>query len=65
MRQIAGRALVAFVALFFFNAPCPLIVLGAGGLGTIVAGARPEWLAIKPSFAKPMLAPHPPGILNG
>ena len=69
--RIGGRALntlfkrwlagIAFASLFFFNAPFPLIVLGAGALGMIVAGARPEWLAIKPGLAPPALAPRPWG----
>lgn len=55
--RIAGRALntrfkkalavFAFIALFFFDLPFPLVVLGAGALGIAVARARPEWLAIK------------------
>ena len=55
--RIAGRALntnfkralavAAFCALFLFNLPFPLVVLGAGALGIFVATARPDWLAIK------------------
>ena len=55
--RIAGRALktnfkralavAAFCALFLFNMPFPLVVLGAGALGIFVATARPDWLAIK------------------
>ncbi|HEX4848353.1 MAG TPA: chromate transporter, partial [Novosphingobium sp.] len=55
--RIAGRALdtglkrvlavLAFVALFLLDLPFPLVVLGAGLIGTIVAAIRPEWLAIK------------------
>lgn len=55
--RIAGRALntvfkralalAAFLALFLLAAPFPLVVLGAGALGMIVAATRPEWLAIK------------------
>lgn len=41
-------ALAAFVALFLFDLPFPLVVLGAGALGMIVAAYRPEWLALKP-----------------
>lgn len=54
--RIAGRALntgfkkslaiAAFVALFLFNLPFPLVVLGAGALGMVVAALRPDWLAL-------------------
>jgi chromate transporter len=57
--RIAGRALdtrfkqalalAAFVGLFLFNLPFPLIVLGAGALGVAVSNWRPAWLALKPS----------------
>lgn len=56
--RIAGRALntglkkvlaaAAFAALFFFNLPFPLVVLGAGAIGMVVAWARPDMLAIIP-----------------
>lgn len=55
--RIAGRALdtklkqalavTAFVALFFLDLPFPLVVLGAGLIGTSIAAIRPDWLAIK------------------
>mgnify|MGYP003640101607 FL=1 len=55
--RIAGRALDtnfkralaigAFCALFLFNLPFPLVVLGAGALGILLAAARPQWLAIE------------------
>ena len=54
--RIAGRALntgfkkslaiAAFAALFLFNLPFPLVVLGTGALGMVVAALRPEWLAL-------------------
>lgn len=54
--RIAGRALntnfkralaiAAFCALFLFNLPFPLVVLGAGAFGIFVATSRPDWLAI-------------------
>lgn len=54
--RVGGRALTtafkrwvavaAFAALFLFALPFPLVVLGAGLAGTIVAGIRPEWLAL-------------------
>jgi len=55
--RICGRALntrikqalavAAFLALFLFNLPFPLVVLGAGVIGMIVAAYRPDWLALK------------------
>lgn len=59
--RIAGRALdtrlkkalalAAFAALVLFNLPFPLVVLGAGAIGLVIASLRPEWLAIKPASA--------------
>jgi chromate transporter len=56
--RIAGRALDtrfkqaialgAFAGLFLFNLPFPIIVLGAGALGMLVAHWKPDWLALKP-----------------
>lgn len=67
--RIAGRALdtafkralaiAAFVALFLFAAPFPLVVLGAGALGILVAANRPEWLAIKATGSTVVTAPRP------
>ena len=55
--RIAGRALktpvqkglaaAAFLSLFALHLPFPVVVLGAGVIGFIVAKARPDWLAIK------------------
>lgn len=52
--RIAGRTLdtpfkkalafCAFIALFLFNLPFPLIVLGSGLLGLMVSAWRPQWL---------------------
>ena len=57
--RIAGRSLdtpfkrivavIAFLALFLFSLPFPLVVLGAGALGMIVAATQPDWLALKPA----------------
>ncbi|TRO97171.1 chromate efflux transporter [Glycocaulis profundi] len=49
------RALAAgaFIAIFFFDALFPLVVLGAGALGMLAARWRPEWLALKPSSPGP------------
>ncbi len=56
-----GLALAAFVALFFFDLPFPLVVLGAGALGMLVAAVRPEWLALKPMGTAPPASPRPWG----
>jgi chromate transporter len=48
-----GIALAAFLALFLFSAPFPLVVLGAGLLGALAPAA---WLGIKPG---PGQAPGP------
>lgn len=52
-------ALAAFIALFFFDLPFPLIVLGAGVLGTIAAAVRPDWLALKQTNSEDVLGPRP------
>ncbi|MBS0481660.1 MAG: chromate efflux transporter [Proteobacteria bacterium] len=67
--RIAGRALntgfkralavAAFAALFLFNLPFPLVVLGAGALGMAVAAWRPDLLAIKPGTAAPPASARP------
>lgn len=41
-------ALAAFVALFVFALPFPLVVLAALASGIVIGGTRPDWLAIKP-----------------
>jgi chromate transporter len=67
--RIGGRALntrfkqyvavAAFVSLFFFNLPFPLVVLGSGALGIFVASQRPEWLALKPNSGPPVTTARP------
>lgn len=37
-------AIASFVALFLLDLPFPLVVLGSGALGMIVAAWRPDWL---------------------
>ncbi len=69
--RIAGRALqtrfkqalalAAFLALAIFSLPFPLVVLGAGALGMIVASRRPDLLGVKPSDAPQLTAPRPWG----
>ncbi len=59
--RIAGRALgtrfkqavalAAFVGLFLFALPFPVIVIGAAALGMVVAQFRPDWLALKDAAA--------------
>jgi chromate transporter len=58
--RIAGRALntrakqaiavLSFVLLFLFNAPFPLVILGAGMAGALIARRSPELLGIKPAI---------------
>jgi chromate transporter len=67
--RIAGRALdtafkralalAAFLALFLFAAPFPLVVLGAGALGMLAAATKPEWLSIKPASGTEVTTPRP------
>ena len=67
--RVAGRALntrfkqalalAAFVALFVLALPFPLVVLGAGLIGTLVASWRPDLLALKPAGPAPQFAPRP------
>ena len=57
--RIAGRALdtgvkkalaaAAFAGLFLFDLPFPLIVLGSGVIGMVIARTRPDLLALKPA----------------
>ncbi|UIP06016.1 chromate efflux transporter [Erythrobacter sp. SDW2] len=39
-------AIAAFLALFVFGLPFPLVVLGALALGAMIGGVRPGWLAL-------------------
>ena len=54
-----GLALAAFLALFVLALPFPLVVLGAGLIGVLIAAWRPEWLALKPAGPAPQFAPRP------
>ena len=54
-------ALAAFAALFLFALPFPLVVLGAGAAGMVVAAWRPGWLALKPVGEVPPTSPRPWG----
>ncbi len=67
--RIAGRALdtglkralaaAAFAGLFLLDLPFPLIVLGSGVIGMLVARTRPGWLALKPGKADAVLPARP------
>ena len=67
--RVAGRALntpvkrwiavAAFIALFALALPFPLVVLGAGLLGAVIAAWCPDWLALKPAGPPPQFAPRP------
>ncbi|ESZ86428.1 MAG: chromate transporter [Blastomonas sp. CACIA14H2] len=67
--RIAGRALdtglkralaaAAFMGLFLFDLPFPLIVLGAGVIGLMVAAKRPDLLALKPGKMGEVLPERP------
>jgi chromate transporter len=67
--RIAGRALdtklkralaiAAFVGLFLFDLPFPLIVLGSGVIGMAVAAKRPDLLALKAGNASDELPERP------
>ena len=45
-------ALLAFVALFAFDAPFPLVVLTALALGALAGARRPGWLGLSPVEGK-------------
>jgi chromate transporter len=46
-RIMIGLATVAFIAIFFFNVPFPIIIIGAGVIGYVGAkSGRPEFAAV-------------------
>jgi len=53
-RLLAGAALLA---LFVFDLPFPLVVLGSGAIGMLAASFRPAWLNLAPAAA-----PRPPAV---
>jgi chromate transporter len=52
---------LAFAALFFFDLPFPIVVLGAGLAGTLVAAQRPTWLRLGAASRAVVDAPRPWG----
>lgn len=56
-----GLAVAAFAALFLFNLPFPLVVLGAGLIGFAAARVRPEWLGAHGGSAPAPVGPMPWG----
>ncbi|WCT79505.1 chromate efflux transporter [Novosphingobium humi] len=56
-----GAALVSFLALFLFNAPFPLVVIGAGAVGWIAARWRPALLGLTGEAAAAPDTPRPWG----
>jgi chromate transporter len=54
-------AALAFIALFLFNLPFPVVVLGAGAVGIYVASQRPDWLALKAGSSARASTPAPWG----
>ncbi|WP_343617268.1 chromate efflux transporter [Novosphingobium sp.] len=54
-----GVAVASFLALFLFNAPFPLVVIGAGAIGWLVARQRPDLLGLKPTTALVHASPAP------
>lgn len=51
-----GLSIASFLALTLFGAPFPVVVLGAGIIGAIIAAKYPEWLRLKESTS-----PHAAG----
>jgi chromate transporter len=46
-RIMIGLATIAFIAIFFFNVPFPIIIIGAGVIGYVGAkSGRPEFAAV-------------------
>ncbi|PTR05805.1 MULTISPECIES: chromate efflux transporter [unclassified Novosphingobium] len=56
-----GAAAVSFLALFLFNAPFPLVVIGAGLVGWATARWRPALLGLKGSSSAALSSPRPWG----
>ncbi len=68
--RVAGKALgtrfkmmlavLAFILIGVFALPFPLVVLGLGALGFIVAQTNPDWLGLASGQTQPDLPPRPP-----
>jgi chromate transporter len=56
-RVLMAIAAAAFIGIFFFALPFPLIVIGAGLIGYLVARSDPALLAIKTDGAHPAPVP--------
>jgi chromate transporter len=57
-RLLVAIAAAAFIGIFFLALPFPLIVIGAGLIGYVIARGAPDLLGIKPGEA---VAAPPPG----
>jgi chromate transporter len=55
--MLIAVAAAAFIGIFFLALPFPLIVIGAGVIGYLIARAAPQALAIKTDDANPAPAP--------
>jgi chromate transporter len=56
-RMLMALAAFAFIGIFFFALPFPLIVIGTGLIGFLVAQRAPEWLAVRTDGVYPPAAP--------
>jgi chromate transporter len=55
-RLMIGIAVAAFLAIFIFQVPFPLIILGAGVIGAIGATCRPDLFSRRPCGGRDRLA---------
>jgi chromate transporter len=62
-RPLYALAVVAFLAILFLDLPFPLIIIGAGVLGAILAHVAPAAIGVKTDAAP--AAPVPPGRVRG
>ena len=53
-----GLAALSFLALFLFNLPFPLVVLGTALIGMAVASRRPDWLGLGAAGSVPSPSSH-------
>lgn len=52
-------AIAAFAAMFLFDLPFPVVILGAGLLGLAIARVRPQWLAVLATPSTIAAGPRP------